>query len=240
VTQRDRIMLGVIATVAVLAAAWMLAIKPKRAEVGRLTEQATQAQVRRDTALATLANAKQARQQFAGAQIAVARMGKAVPTSDDIATVVYQLEGTARKAGIDFRSLSLDASGSDPTPTAGAGTAAPDGEQLTKVPFKLTFEGKFFELRRFINLVHSFTRTKKGKYLSVRGRLFTIDGVSLVAGRAGFPDITAKIIANAYTAAAPTVSAAGAPGAPGAAGDAAGQNTTASATTATATGVAAE
>jgi hypothetical protein len=204
VTQRDRIMLGVVVAVAILVGSFMLAIKPKRQEASQLAEQATQAQQRRDTALASLANAKQARADFAEAQISIARLGKAVPADDDVATLVFQLERSARKAGIDFRAVRLEAAGTDPTPSSGAGTAKPGGAtDITKVPFKLTFEGRFFDLRRFIEHAKSFTGMKKGKYVSVRGRLLTIEGVSLAASSAGFPDIKAQIAAVAYTAPAP-------------------------------------
>lgn len=242
-TQRDRIMLGVIAAVAVLAASWMLAIKPKRQEASDLADQAAQAQQRRDAAVSALATAKQARDEFATAQASIARMGKAVPTDDDVATLVFQLERSAAKAGIDFRSVELTGSASNPTPSSGPGTAAPAGG-VTDVPFNLTFEGEFFELRRFLDHIKSFAKAE-GEKLDIRGRLMAVEGVSLIAGEGGFPNIKAQIAAKAYQAPAP--SAAGAAGAAGgaAAGAAPGAAGTtpetsgagSSATTATVTGV---
>ena len=216
-TQRDRIVLAVFAAVAVIAASWMLAIKPKRQEAAELADRAAQAQQRRDAALAKLANAKQAEAQFAQAQVNIARMGKAVPSDDDVATLVYQLERTARKAGIDFRSLTQEPGAANPTPGAGAGTANPTGvpSELTPVPFKLTFEGTFFQLRRFIDHVNSFT-TVRGEALKVRGRLMSVDGVSLAASRLGFPSLKAQITTSAYLAPDPAKSAAAAtPATPG-------------------------
>ena len=215
-TQRDRIMLGVIALVAVLAGSWMLAIKPKRNEASDLAGQAAAAQERRDAATTALASAKQARADYAEAQKTVARVGKAVPADDDIATLVYQLERSAVKAGIDFRTIDLSSGGS-PTPASGAGTEAPAGG-VTAVPFEVSFEGGFFDLRRFLTLVKSFTRVD-GETVDVRGRLLSVDGVSLAASRKGFPNIKAEIKASAYTAPVPTAAAAAAPtpAAPGAA-----------------------
>jgi Tfp pilus assembly protein PilO len=199
-------MLSVIAAVAVVAAVFMLAIKPKREEASELATQATQAQTRLDAALASLANAKQARARFAEAQVGIARLGKAVPTDEDTATIVYQLEQTARAAGINFRSLAVDAAGSNPTPASGAGTADPAGAAaFTKVPVQLKFTGSFFELRRFIDHVNSLTKMKKGKYVSAKGRLFSVDGVALDAAPTGFPQIVAKLVVTAYTAPAPDV-----------------------------------
>lgn len=201
-TKRDRIMLSVVAAVAVIAAAWMLAIKPTREEATSLADQAAQAQQRRDAALASLANAKQARAQFAEAQIGIARMGKAVPTDEDIATLVFQLQGSARKAGIDFRSVRLEQAGVATTPPAGTGTATTPAD-VKKVPFKLIFEGDFFDLRRFIDHANSFARMRDGKYVSVRGRLIEIEGVSMTAAPDGFPELKAQLTATAYSAPAP-------------------------------------
>jgi Tfp pilus assembly protein PilO len=200
VTKRDRIMLTVVAAVAVMAAAWMLAIKPKREEASQLADSAQQAEQRRDTALASLANAKQARADFAEAQIGIARLGKAVPANEDIATLVFQLERSARAAGIDFRSVRLESVAEDTSESA-KGAIKP-------VPFKLIFEGNFFDLRRFVRHANSFARMRKGKYVSVRGRLISIEGVSLLAGPNGFPGLKAQLTANAYSAPAPTQAAA--------------------------------
>jgi hypothetical protein len=207
VTKRDRIMLSVVVAVAIVAAAWMLAIKPTRQDAADLADQASQASERRDAALASLANAKQARAQFAEAQIGIARMGKAVPTDEDIATLVFQLQGSARKAGIDFRSVRLDQVAATTTPQTGT-TAPKPAADVKKVQFKLIFEGSFFNLRRFIDHANSFARMRDGKYVSVRGRLIQIDGVSMTAAPDGFPSLKAQLTATAYSAPAPEAPAA--------------------------------
>ena len=99
------------------------------------------------------------------------------------------------------------------------------------MPFRLTFQGEFFDLRRFLDVVHSFAKSKNGT-LDVRGRLLTIDGVSLVPGATGFREVRAQIMATAYTA--PADLAGGTPpaggaatAAPGAATPAPGSSTTA-------------
>ena len=201
-TKRDRIMLSVVGAVAVLAAAWMLAIKPTREEASQLADQAAQAQQRRDAALSSLANAKQARAEFAEAQIGIARLGKAVPNDEDIASLVFQLQGSARKAGIDFRAVRLEQV-SAAAPATGTAPAPGASADVKKVPFKLVFEGDFFDLRRFVDHANSFARLRDGKYVSVRGRLIEIEGVSMLAGPDGFGTLKAQISASAYTAPAP-------------------------------------
>lgn len=240
-TQRDRIVVGVFAAIVVLAGSWFLAIKPKREEAARLADRAVQAEQRRATAVAKLANAKQAKRDFAAAQESIARMGKAVPADDDAASLVYQLERTARKSGIDFRAVRLEG-GANPTPGTGPGTANPAGANaaVTPLPFKLVFEGGFFDLRRFLDLVGSFT-TADGEKLNIGGRLLTVDGVGLTASRNGFPNLKAQITASAYLAPEPGKAAPGTAAAPGATPGAApaqpATGGTSAPTTATVTGV---
>jgi hypothetical protein len=65
------------------------------------------------------------------------------------------------------------------------------------MPFNFAFNGSFFKLEDFLRAVDRFT-TVDGQKVTVRGRLLTIDGISLIAGPGGFPHMTAKIKATAY------------------------------------------
>jgi hypothetical protein len=91
------------------------------------------------------------------------------------------------------------------------------------MPFTFNFDGKFFPMQRFLHALDGLT-TVNGKSINVKGRLLTVDGISLVAGPNGFPDVTASVAATAYllpsdegltpgapadTSAAPTASSAG-------------------------------
>jgi hypothetical protein len=65
------------------------------------------------------------------------------------------------------------------------------------MPFSFDFDGKFFPLQRFLRSLDDLT-TVKGKSISVKGRLLTIDGVALKAGPKGFPDVSATVAVTAY------------------------------------------
>lgn len=196
-TQRDRIVLGVLATAATIAAFWFVAIAPRRDEAGKLAAEVETAQTRADTARAKLATAEAAKRDYDQQVLTIARLGKAVPPSDDVPSLVYQLERTARNAGIDFRSINLSESGA-PAPAAGSPATTPGG--LTPLPFKLRFEGQFLELRRFLDLVHSMTKPKGGTELDVKGRLMVVDGVSMAPSESGFPNVKAEVLATAFVA----------------------------------------
>jgi hypothetical protein len=126
VTQRDRIVLGVVIAVVALGGFWMMALKPKRQKASDLGQQLSQAQQRLDTARASVDAGDAARTKYANNYATVARLGKAVPVDDDVPSLVYQIDSTAKDAGVDFRTMKLSTnSGAPAAPaTAAQGAAA--------------------------------------------------------------------------------------------------------------------
>ena len=115
-TARDRLVVGIVIGFVGLAGFFMLVLKPKRDEASKLSQQVSSAEQRRDTARSDLAAGVDARSSYAANYATVARLGKAVPTDDDIPSLVYQLDSTAGSTGVDFRSVKL---------TSGAGSGPP-------------------------------------------------------------------------------------------------------------------
>jgi hypothetical protein len=74
-------------------------------------------------------------------------------------------------------------------------TVGPAG--FPTMPFAFDFQGSFFDMQKFLNSVNSLT-TVKGDTIDVKGRLLTVDGVTLKAGPKGFPQVSATINATAY------------------------------------------
>jgi hypothetical protein len=124
VTQRDRIVLLVVAAVVGLGAFYMLALKPKREEAAKLGQDVERAQKRVETAQADISAGEAARARYALNYTTVARLGKAVPTDDDVPSLVYQLDSTARSTGVDFRSVKLTSGTGTPPPPANAAQGA--------------------------------------------------------------------------------------------------------------------
>jgi Tfp pilus assembly protein PilO len=212
-TTRDRNILLVIGGLAVLAAFWFLAIKPKRAEVQTLTGQIATQQSRLATAQATVSSGLAAKAAYPKDYAAVAQLGKALPADDDLPSLLYQLDAESQGKHIDFASITRGASAtgtgssSAPDATGAAATGAsslPPGATvgtagLATLPFSFTFTGSFFDLQKFIQGVQDFVRPE-GQGIAVRGRLLTIEGVSLVPGTKGLGRLDAKIAATAYLA----------------------------------------
>jgi cobalamin biosynthesis Mg chelatase CobN len=100
----------VIGAVALLAAFWFLALSPKRKDATALNNKISEAQQRLETARQHTAEATAARQRYDDDYATVAKLGKAVPADDDVASMVYQLDHISIGSHIDFRSIKLTAS----------------------------------------------------------------------------------------------------------------------------------
>ena len=218
--------------VAVVGAFWFLVLSPKRAEVSSLDASITQAETRRAAAVAEAATATEARAAYQRDYATLARLGKAAPADDDVASLVFQVESLARANKIDFRSVNLSASTAPPqahpaeaavtdpaakdaagkgttdttappaTPTPPAVAQAPPGAVvgsagLLTLPFTFTFDGGYLPTQRMLGAIDRLAEATNGT-ISVDGRLLTVDGFSLAAGRKGFPKVKATVSATAY------------------------------------------
>jgi hypothetical protein len=239
-TNRDRIVIGVLACVAAIAGFWFLALKPKRAEADAASARAKQAQTQLLAATQALASATQARASFETDYATIATLGKAVPADDDAASLVFQIEAAARKAKIDFRSLTVGGSGSAPAPApaqSGSGTSGSSSSSSSSssspapaatTPPSALPPGVIAGTDGMNRLPFTFIfdgdyfslaklldllrsfTTTKGDDVTVRGRLLTVESVDLQESRNGFPQVKATVNATAYLSATPITLPAGA------------------------------
>jgi hypothetical protein len=206
-TARDRIVILVVASLALVVGSWLLVIAPKRGEASKLGAQVSAAQSQLATARSQVAAGEAARGSYARDYTELARLGEAVPADDNVASLIYQLQQAASSTGIDFRNLVLGSSGSSAAaPTtgalAGAPAALPPGATVGPAglpiePFTFTFNGNFFHLANFFGRVQQFV-VASNKRLLVSGRLMSLNAISLGPGPKGFPQITASINATTY------------------------------------------
>lgn len=210
-TARDRTVLIVVGLVALLGGFWFLALSPKRQQSADLATKLSAAQGRLATAQASASSAQAARKEYASDYATVARLGKAVPVDDDVPSLVYQLSHVAHANHVDFQTIKLTSTASAPaapstssstTPSATIAAALPPGATVgtagfPTMPFSFTFTGSFFNMQRFLKAINGLTDVN-GKSINVKGRLLTVDGVGLVAGPNGFPEVTATVVATSY------------------------------------------
>jgi hypothetical protein len=120
-TDRDRKIAVILVPVLVLAAYWFLVLSPKRQETSRLGDQLTQAQSDRDQARGDLQQVQSARSSFASGLASLVKVGKAVPTSVDMPSLIVQLDRAAKGTGIRFQEIKAGERTAAPTASSSSG-----------------------------------------------------------------------------------------------------------------------
>lgn len=212
-TARDRMVIVVVLVVAAIAGAWLKVVQPKRNQAASLGSQVTAEQSQLASARAQLSQSQAARREFAGEYAEMVRLGEAVPTDDNVPSLIYQIQSAAGQAHVDFRSLQVSAQAGVATPAAGASSASSSASQSasSQLPpgvavgpagfpaeqFSFSFQGNFFHLSDFFNRLEQFV-TVNGDHISIGGRLITVNAISFAAAPQGFPLINANISATTY------------------------------------------
>ncbi len=101
-TDRDRKIVFLLLPVVVILAYWFLLLSPKRHEAKTLSTQVTTAEQSRDAAVAQAATLEQAKSRFASEYAQMVKLGKALPTNVDMASLLVQLNQAAKGTHIEF------------------------------------------------------------------------------------------------------------------------------------------
>lgn len=213
-TGRDRLVVIVLSSLAVLAAVWLLLVAPERKQAARLQTQVNASSAQLATAEGQLATARSAQSRYAAAYASLVRLGKAVPASEEVPALIYELARATNQKNVDFTSIATGVAGSASSAAAAVTAAATTG--LTQMPFTFVFSGSYLGLYHLFQQLNSFTTRTASGDLQVNGRMLTIQSVKLAPNSAaGSPGVsasqlTATITATAYVLAAPQGLTAGA------------------------------
>jgi Tfp pilus assembly protein PilO len=203
VTKNPKLLIAVVAFVAVIGAYWMLVLSPKRDQISKLDAQIGTAQTDLAQAQATLSTYQKAQAAYKTNYATVVRLGKAMPADDDVRSLVVQLDAAAKRTGVDFGSISVGGGSSASGPTQTDVNAGPPGSVsvanggFTAMPFTFQFDGRFKNLRTFLASLEHFVSVSNDN-IQVTGRLLRLESLSLQAGDEGFPQIDAQIGATSY------------------------------------------
>ena len=206
-TGRDRIVVIGIAVVVMLGAAWLILVSPERKKAAAVNAQVSTATSQLATAEGQVANARSAQTQYSTAYASIVRLGKAVPPTQEVPSLVYQLAHATNQRNVEFASITASTGGgsstsaaSTPAPTASAATA---GAGFSAMPFTFVFNGGFFNLYDLFQQLNHFTLRTSAGSLQVSGRLLTIQSVQLAPGASSSSgksngQLTGTISATAY------------------------------------------
>jgi hypothetical protein len=210
---RDRMVLTVVAVLAVIGGAWLLVVSPKRQEASKLTAQVAEAKAQVTSAEGELAHAHAAQSQYAVAYASIVSLGKAVPASQEVPSLIYQLTLASSKKKVDFSSIVSGGGAAGPSSGPSAPSSGPSASSATakagfsQMPFTFVFNGSFFDLEHLFQQLNRFTLRQASGGLQVSGRLLTTQSVKLVpsssstqqaGGSTGPQQLTGTITASAY------------------------------------------
>jgi Tfp pilus assembly protein PilO len=203
-TGRDRMVIIAVALVVALGAAWMLVVSPERGHASALNAQVASAKAQLASAEGQVASARTAQSQYAAAYTAVVSLGKAVPPSQEVPSLIYQLTRASDQKNVDFSSIATTTSSASSTP-ASASAASQAAAGFTQLPFTFVFEGSFFDLEHLFRQLTGFTTQSASGALRVSGRLLTVQSVKLAPSTSGTAQgtgvgshLTGTITATAY------------------------------------------
>jgi Tfp pilus assembly protein PilO len=207
-TGRDRMVLIGVVVLAVLAGAWLLVVSPERQQAGKLDAQVSEARAQLVSAEGLLSNARSAQTQYAAAYASLVSLGKAVPTSDEVPSLIYQLAQASHQKRVEFSSItsgSTSGAGSS-TPSSAAATPTAAAAGFSQMPFTFVFNGNYFDLEHLFQQLNRFTLRTTSGGLQVSGRLLTIQSVKLAplassglgTGQSASGQLSGSITATAY------------------------------------------
>ena len=177
-TNRDRMVLIGLSVLAVLAAGWILVVSPERQQASKLQAQVSTAQTELSGAEGKLASARTAQSQYASAYTSIVSLGKAVPPTAEVPSLIFQLSQATGQKDVEFSSITAGGgSSASASPAASAAGAAAAG--FTAMPFTFIFNGSFFNLEQIFHRIDSFASSSSSGSIQVSGRLLTIQSVKL-------------------------------------------------------------
>ncbi|MGN6203222.1 MAG: type 4a pilus biogenesis protein PilO, partial [Solirubrobacterales bacterium] len=214
-TSSNRLIVAMVAIVALVVLFWMLLLSPRRKEAAKLSDEVAQVQESLTIHQGEVQQALAAKKRFPAEYRQLVVLGKAVPNGDETGSLLVQLNQLAHRSGVVFQTLLLSSSGGGESETSSApaeenasptevgasllplgATVGPAG--LAVMPYQLEFKGTFFQMAKFIEGLDSFVKTKNAA-VDVTGRLITIGGFKLAPDEsAGFPLLEANFGITTY------------------------------------------
>jgi Tfp pilus assembly protein PilO len=162
---RGRLIASGAIAIVLVAAAWLILVKPERTQASSLATQIATEKTTLAAEQTQLTAAEQARLAYPNAIHAVKLLEKAVPLSDQLPALIRLINRLERGHAIKWTQTSFSPS----APTT-------DGFQTLDLNF--SFTAKYLNLQNFFASLNSLTQTN-GSNVLVRDRLVTIDTVTL-------------------------------------------------------------
>lgn len=197
-TQRDRVLLGVIAALALCAAFYLLVITPERHSAAHLQTQIAAARAALDHAEQRETEGRAAEAALKASQDDWSATQRAVPQVADVPALLKLLTRSARTAHVSMQSISLSG-GSAGAGSAPVATAVSSAAGTTTIPVALTFDGGYQALNRLVRQLDALVTTSRTSIRS-RGPLIGISAVSVApnTGTSHSSSLSVQLTATLY------------------------------------------
>ena len=203
---RTKVLIPAVVAVAAIAAFWFLVLAPKREEITKLDADVAAQEAKADQAEQLAATYRTAKDSYRENYTTIARLGKAVPADDDVRSLLVQIDATAKKSKVNFRSLSVSG-GTSADPWAASSTtgelapapgSVPVGSAgFSAMPFTFAFSGSFFTLSDFFQRLEHFV-TVQNEDIDVTGRLLLLGSIAITPDSGDLGKLEAQIGAASY------------------------------------------
>jgi Tfp pilus assembly protein PilO len=182
-TKKGQIVAGLAGLAIVLAAGWFLVVAPERKQADDVAAQVAASQAELAQKKAELARPSAAVRVKADDLF---RLSKALPSQIDSAGVLLDLDRLAKSNKLTLWGL---------TPAQTVTTA-----DTLQQPYTAVLEGRFTNVSKFLGQLRKLVGVQGGR-LAVKGRVYSIDNVTLEQPAAGetFPVVRATVTVNAYS-----------------------------------------
>ena len=165
-TGRDRLVLIGVIAIAVVGVVWLMFVSPERKKAGQAAAAVAAAEAQLASAHSELVTARAAQAKYAASYGTIVHLGKAVPTTQEVPSLMYELAQASKQKSVEFASISSSDAGTAAgvlgAPRA-ASSAAPSAGGFQQMPFTFVFNGTYFGLEHMLRQLTNFaTKTRSG------------------------------------------------------------------------------
>ncbi|MDQ3660152.1 MAG: type 4a pilus biogenesis protein PilO [Actinomycetota bacterium] len=146
-TGKTKMILSVVGVIAVGAAIFFFAIKPRQDELGKVRNQVSREEDRTQSLEAELAHRQQLQKNAPQLEAQIAKYRELVPEDDQVANFIFQVQEAANQSGVGFVEITPDL----PTPPA-------EGAQVAEVDAIIGARGGYFAVQDFFRRLYGLDR----------------------------------------------------------------------------------
>lgn len=146
-TGKTKIILSVVGVIAVGAATFFLAVKPRQDELGKVRNQVAKETDRTQSLEAELAHRQQLQENAPQLEAQIAKYRELVPEDDQVANFIFQVQEAANESGVGF----VEITPALPTPPA-------EGAEVAEVKSIIGARGGYFAVQDFFRRLYGLDR----------------------------------------------------------------------------------